>query len=183
MHARAPCIIELIGLAERCSSSPSGNNGTGVSLHRAAAAQETQRGWGYQCCTEVYQPMPTDGKTDFLLPSTPNETDYFANCARDWGVAPRPTYEERHFWGANIAAGSNIFLASGQLDPWRAAGIQAAPKGAPDSIVVRIVEGGAHHLDLRASHAADPPSVTKVREEEKAAMHQWVAEWKAIMHG
>lgn len=136
--------------------------------------------WGYQTCTEVYQPMPTNGKTDFEIPYTPNKTAYFEHCQRKWGVQPRPNWEEMHFMGANIAAGSNIFLSNGQLDPWREAGIQEKPKGAPDSIVIRIIEHGAHHLDLRASNDLDPPSVVAVRIEEKAAMRKWIKEWHAI---
>jgi pimeloyl-ACP methyl ester carboxylesterase len=133
--------------------------------------------WGYQTCTEVYQPMPTDGKTDFEVPYTPNQTAYYADCWRRWGVQPRPNWEEMNFMGADISAGSNIFLTSGQLDPWRAAGIQEKPQGSPDSIIVRIIENGAHHLDLRAANSMDPPSVVAVRNEERDAMRQWIAQW------
>ena len=83
--------------------------------------------------------------------------------------------------GEHIASGTNIFLSSGQLDPWRAAGIQQLPKVAdPKKVIVRIVENGAHHFDLRASNKLDPPSVTAVRNEEKAAMKDWIQEWAAI---
>ena len=137
--------------------------------------------WGYQCCTEVYQPMPTNGITDFELPFQPNKTEYFENCRQRWeGVTPRPDWEEMTFMGDNIQAGSNIFLASGQLDPWRAAGIQSVPIGSHKSIIVRIIENGAHHYDLRSSHAMDTLSVVQVRQEELQAMRQWIREWKAI---
>ena len=137
--------------------------------------------WNYQCCTEVYQPMPTNGVTDFELPYQPNQTDYFLSCRQRWdGVTPRPNWEEMTFMSSNIQAGSNIFLASGQLDPWRAAGIQSVPLGAHKSIVVRIIENGAHHLDLRASNPMDPPSVVKVRQEELQAMRQWITEWQEM---
>jgi pimeloyl-ACP methyl ester carboxylesterase len=142
--------------------------------------QNNKDPWGYQTCTEVYQPMPTDGTTDFEIPHTPNQAVYFNHCRSEFNVLPRPNWEEMHFMGANIAAGSNIFLTNGQLDPWRAAGIQEKPKGAPDSIIVRTIENGAHHLDLRAANPMDPPSVVKVRIEEKAAMRQWIQEWKEI---
>ena len=94
-----------------------------------------------------------------------------------WGVVPRPDWEEITFGGADIAAGSNIFLSSGELDPWRAAGIQTKPRGAPESIIVRIIEGGAHHLDLRQSNPKDPNSVVDVRVEEMRAIQKWIAEW------
>ena len=137
--------------------------------------------WNYQCCTEVYQPMPTNGVTDFELPYQPNQTDYFSSCRQRWdGVTPRPNWEEMTFMSSNIQAGSNIFLASGQLDPWRAAGIQSVPLGAHKSIVVRIIENGAHHLDLRASNPLDPASVAKVRQEELQAMRQWITEWQEM---
>ena len=138
---------------------------------------ETQAGWGYQCCTEVYQPMPTNGVSDFLRPSEVNRTAYFANCKARWNVAPRPHWEEMTFQSSNIGAGSNIFLTMGQLDPWRAAGIQTLPKGAHPSIIARVIEHGAHHYDLRASNPLDPPSVVAVRKEEKAAMATWIKEW------
>ena len=139
------------------------------------------KAWGYQTCTEVYQPMPTNGVTDFELPHTPNKTAYFEHCSERFGVHPRPDWEEMTFMGENIQSGSNIFLTSGQLDPWRAAGIQTQPRGSsPESIIVRIIEHGAHHLDLRASHPADPDSVVAVRKEEKAAIRRWIEEWQQL---
>ncbi|VEU41558.1 unnamed protein product [Pseudo-nitzschia multistriata] len=137
--------------------------------------------WGYQCCTEVYQPMPTDGVTDLELPYQPNKTAYFERCRERWdGVEPRPDWEEMTFMGDNIQAGSNIFLTSGQLDPWRAAGIQSLPRNAdPETIVVRVIENGAHHLDLRSSHPLDPPSVTMVRQEEIKNFERWIRQWRS----
>jgi lysosomal Pro-X carboxypeptidase len=143
--------------------------------------------WDYQCCTEVYQPMPTDGVTDIEIPYIPNETEYFEQCQQRWdGVTPRPNWEEMTFWSNNIQAGSNIFLSNGQLDPWRAAGIQSLqrPKtnssDSASSIIIRTIENGAHHFDLRASHPLDPPSVVKVRQEELQAVRRWVQEWKEL---
>ena len=138
-----------------------------------------EEAWGYQTCTEVYQPMPTDGVTDFEVAYTPNKTAYYEYCWSQYQVQPRPDWEELTFMGSSIQSGSNIYLSSGQLDPWRASGIQTKPKGSPDSIIVRIIENGAHHLDLRASHPDDPPSVVRVRSEEKLAMGVWIKEWRA----
>ncbi|KAL3906620.1 MAG: hypothetical protein SGARI_003923, partial [Bacillariaceae sp.] len=139
----------------------------------------TGTAWGYQCCTEAYQPMPTNGVSDFELPHTPNETEYFEGCRRRWnGTVPRPNWEETTFMSDSIQAGSNIFLSSGQLDPWRAAGIQSVPRNSRDSIIVRIIEGGAHHFDLWPSHPLYPESVIAVRKEEMEAMEQWIREWR-----
>jgi len=147
-------------------------------VEKQESGNPTDSAWGYQTCTEVYQPMPTDGETDMEVPYKPNATEYFHNCMHRWGVVPRPDWEEITFGGADIAAGSNIFLSSGELDPWRAAGIQTKPRGAPESIIVRIIEGGAHHLDLRQSNPKDPSSVVDIRVEEMRAIQKWIAEWK-----
>ncbi|CAJ1943369.1 unnamed protein product [Cylindrotheca closterium] len=137
----------------------------------------TDHAWGYQTCTEVYQPMPTDGVTDFELPYQPDQESYFANCQETWGVTPRPNWEEMYFMGIDIGSGSNIFITNGQVDPWRAAGITELPKGSNPSIVTRTIAMGAHHFDLRGAHPMDPPAVTAVRNEEKEHMRKWIAEW------
>ena len=143
--------------------------------------QDEINAWGYQVCTEVYQPMPTDGITDFEVPYTPNKTAYFDHCWKRYGVAPRANWEEHHFMGFDIGSVSNVFLSNGQLDPWRAAGIQTLPPGAsPTSIIIRTIEDGAHHLDLRSSHPLDPASVIEVRKEETEAMVRWIKEWKQL---
>ena len=141
---------------------------------------QLEEAWGYQTCTEVYQPMPTNGVTDFEIPYVPKKADYFAYCRKRYDVEPRPDWEEMTFMGSHIQGGSNIFLTSGQLDPWRAAGIQKPPRGTPVSIVIRVIENGAHHLDLRAAHPLDPLSVVEVRSEEKSAIRNWIAQWKTI---
>ncbi len=55
---------------------------------------ETDLAWDYQTCTEVYQPMPTNGITDFEIPYKPNKTEYFAYCRERWDTTPRPDWEE-----------------------------------------------------------------------------------------
>jgi len=144
----------------------------------------TARAWGYQTCTEVYQPMPTDGVSDFEVPHQPNRTAYFERCRSTWGVEPRPDWEERMFMGADIGTGTNLFLTNGQLDPWRAAGIQTQPKGSAENgymgITVRTIENGAHHLDLRASNPLDPPSVVRVRQEQRLAIRRWIQQWRKL---
>ena len=110
----------------------------------------------------------------------PKEIDH-RKAANPYESKHGPNWEEMTFMSDNIQAGSNIFLTSGQLDPWRAAGIQSVPKGTRDnSIIVRIIEGGAHHFDLRPSHPMDPPSVIAVRKEEMAAMEAWIREWREM---
>ena len=140
--------------------------------------EETDWAWDYQACTQVYQPMPTNGIADFKVPYQPNQTAYFKWSKEVWDVFPRPNWEEMYFFGNDIGDGSNIFITNGQLDPWRAAGITELPRGANPSIVTRTIELGAHHFDLRSAHPLDPPSVREVRQEEKEHMKVWIQEWK-----
>lgn len=58
--------------------------------------------WGYQICTEVYQPMPTNGITDMFLPYVINNTQIYLECNSTWQVLPRPNWEEMNFWGGDI---------------------------------------------------------------------------------
>lgn len=55
---------------------------------------------------------------------------------------------------------SNIIFSNGDLDPWRAGGVLT---NINPNIVVRLIQGGAHHLDLREPNAADPADVTAAR--------------------
>jgi pimeloyl-ACP methyl ester carboxylesterase len=137
----------------------------------------TEEAWEYQTCTEVYQPMPTNGITDFEIPYTPNRNHYFQRCDERFGVQPLADWEETMFGGMHIEAGSNIFLTHGQLDPWRAAGITKLANQ-PPSIQIRMIESGAHHYDLRASHPDDVSSVVTVRSEEREAIRTWINQWE-----
>ena len=65
-----------------------------MTLEQDVEVSDTDLAWGYQTCTEVYQPMPTDGVTDFEIAYTPNKTEYFAECYKRWGTVPRPDWEE-----------------------------------------------------------------------------------------
>jgi lysosomal Pro-X carboxypeptidase len=122
----------------------SSGGGRGARSRRLGAGTrfDGQQGWGYQTCTEVYQPMPSNGLYpatggDMYLPSTPNRTAIFESCERRWGVVPRPAWEEHQFGGPNIGRASNIFMTAGQLDPWRAGGI--TPAELPGDVDLSIV--------------------------------------------
>jgi len=72
-----------------------------------------------------------------------------------------------------ISAASNIFFSNGNLDPWSGGGVLQSPSR---SLVTYLIEGGAHHLDLRASNPLDPPSVVQARLQEVAYFKQWLGE-------
>jgi hypothetical protein len=68
---------------------------------------------------------------------------------------------------------SNIVFSNGRLDPWSSGGVTANVTGNP-SVIALVIDGGAHHLDLRASNPADPPAVTQARLVEAAAIRSWI---------
>ncbi|GIY39758.1 dipeptidyl peptidase 2 [Caerostris extrusa] len=66
--------------------------------------------------------------------------------------------------GEDISSATNIVFSNGNLDPW-----------APWWSV--IVEGGAHHLDLREDNPNDPQSVRDARNFELANIRKWLTEY------
>ena len=85
----------------------------------------------------------------------------------------RPFPLSSQYGGWNLDGVSNLFLSNGELDPWRAGGITRNVTGTSDVISLTIADG-AHHLDLRASNAADPDSVLQARAMESEAMRRWI---------
>ena len=79
-----------------------------------------------------------------------------------------------------MEAASRIFFSSGSLDPWSGLSPNAtALHGAygphnPRGVVCYMMEGAAHHLDLRGHNDADPKVVKHVREIEKAYITAWL---------
>ena len=136
--------------------------------------------WDWQWCTER-QPQETyfsiTGESDMFWSRPMDRKAIEAHCMKSYGVKGRP------FWIAESAAiggrkgkgpagTSNIVFSNGQFDPWRSGGVLSE---LGDGITAVDIEGGAHHLDLFFSNAADPPSVVEAREKEIAAIKEWVA--------
>ena len=137
--------------------------------------------WAYQTCSEVIQPMPTNGPpSDFYLPSQINLTALADNCFATFGVFPEIDWEPDHFSFMDLGRfATNVFLSNGELDPWHAGSFLTCPntKCAHSVEFSGLMSGAAHHLDLRAPNSADPPSVVKVRKQELDAIHRWIKEW------
>jgi len=129
-------------------------------------------GWDYQACTEMIMPITSDGINDMFPPQPFDLSDLVAQCVSAWDTTPAPNWITTYYGGSNFVA-TNIIFSNGVLDPWRAGGIL---QQMGDSIIPIIIEGGAHHLDLRMPDPADPPSVIEAREIETKLLTMWTKE-------
>lgn len=131
--------------------------------------------WDYQSCTEMVMPMCSDGVNDMFEPSPWNFSDFSKECLIKFEVQPEEFKAVIMYGGQNISAASNIIFSNGKLDPWSAGGIL---KSISNTLIAIQIDDAAHHLDLRASNAADPPSVLKAREAETWIIAQWIKQPK-----
>ena len=134
-------------------------------------------GWDVQCCREIVQPIGSYGwPSDMFWLAPFDAAAFIAGCQAQFnGTTPRPYQQLLEFGGADLAGASNIFFSNGELDPWKSGGIvtnETAPMEA--DVIAYVIEGGAHHLDLRTPNAADPDGVVVARNMERAAIRRWL---------
>ncbi|KAK2718034.1 hypothetical protein QYM36_006727 [Artemia franciscana] len=142
-----------------------------VDIRQAAEDTLGEKGWDFQACTEMVMPMCNDGKRDFFEPMKWNFSSYTEDCHKKFGVKPRLHWAEIEFGGKKLEASSNIVFSNGLLDPWSSGGVMSSISAKLPAV---IIPEGAHHLDLRASDPADPPSVIKARKLEKYYIRTWI---------
>lgn len=131
--------------------------------------------WGYQYCTEQFQPFGKDGKRDMFWSEPFDEKATVEGCQETWGIKPRTLWATIQWGGKRLESASNIVFSNGLLDPWSGGGVLQNITGAKDLVAVIIPEG-AHHLDLMFSHPSDPPSVKAAREFEEHFVAKWIQE-------
>lgn len=137
------------------------------------ATKEDSDFWGYQYCTEQFQPFSRDGVHDMFWPQ-PFDVDAAAEeCEKQWGVRPDPMKPTIEWGGRRIESASNIVFSNGLLDPWSPGGVL---KSLSDTLIATVIPEGAHHLDLMFSNDDDPESVIKTRQLENEHIRRWIGE-------
>ncbi|CAL8093399.1 unnamed protein product [Calicophoron daubneyi] len=147
-----------------------------INVNGDTGALDTKN-WEIQTCMEMTNPMCSNGISDMFPPNDWDPDAYSDKCFRNYGLRPRMNWSEVQFWGKNLKAASNIVFSNGDLDPWSSFGVLDA-SSAPNCDVI-VIPNSAHHLDLRAAHENDPPEVIDARKKERAAMSNWIKQWRA----
>jgi dipeptidyl-peptidase II len=132
--------------------------------------------WDFQACTEIAlydDTHPTERDMFPYLPQSKSSVDKY--CLAQWNVTRADKQLDVLEWGEKIKWASNIIFANGNLDPWSLGGVL---HNVSNSLIALMVQGGAHHLDLRESHPKDPPSVREVREAQKTIISKWLKDAK-----
>ena len=137
-------------------------------------------GWNILACNQLF--MPTGfGEDSMFIPLKIDYAAYTKMCQETYGLTPQYNWALDYFGGYNIdkdfLAVTNIVWSNGELDPWRAGGLNKNVSADGSSIALYI-EGGAHHLDLRPPNDQDPPLVTQAREIEMANIKKWISEYQ-----
>ena len=138
-------------------------------------------GWGYQVCNEMVMPIQTNGVTDMFLADLWSADAFVQSCQQQSHLNPQFDWALDTFGGRNPSKdflhASNIVFTNGDLDPWRAGGLLHDIPGNTD-VTVRVLEGGAHHLELRLPNAADPADVNEVRNLIEQNIVHWIMTYK-----
>lgn len=83
-------------------------------------------GWNVLACNELA--MPTSmGPDSMFITEDFNYTAYTEECQANYGLTPKYTWALDYFGGKNYSVDflsySNIIFSNGNLDPWRAGGV------------------------------------------------------------
>jgi Serine carboxypeptidase S28 len=137
-------------------------------------------GWNILACNQLAMPVGFNEESMFL-PQPFDYDSYTRMCQDAFGLTPDYNWALDYFGGYNInkdfLATTNIVFSNGELDPWRAGGLNSNVT-ADGSGIALYIEGGAHHLDLRTPTDLDPPTLIQARAIEMANIKKWIAEYQ-----
>lgn len=135
--------------------------------------------WNVLQCNQLAMPNST-GDNSMFLKYTYDYDKNTKSCNEQYGMSPDYLWAVREFGGAQIARDfsgySNIIFSNGNLDPWMAGGVT---EFIGLKLPYYIIQGGAHHLDLRLPNEVDKGTdVERVRNHETLDLEQFIYEYQ-----
>nr|XP_037289027.1 lysosomal Pro-X carboxypeptidase-like [Rhipicephalus microplus] len=124
-------------------------------------------------CNELMQPFCGNGVSDMFYPYTWNATAERERCEKKFGITPDFYRTIMMYGGSKFSTATNIIFSNGELDPWSALGVLEPPN---DDVVVIVIPGVAHHVDLRFASPSDSRAVKRARVVEKNYIRQWISQ-------
>lgn len=135
--------------------------------------------WGWQSCTETLHAFSAHTIRDYTFKYKSSRR----LCSELYNQTVFPDLYElaRQFGGGYaLAEGKagvqNLIWSQGTLDPWHGWWRNIAQPPAGSNIHHFLMEGSAHHLDLKSPHPSDPPSVTAARAQYVEIIYKWIQE-------
>ena len=145
-------------------------------------------GWNVLQCNQLPMPNSTSDSSMFL-PYTYNYTENTKLCQERYGLTPDYDWALTEYGGYNITRDlkgySNIIFSNGQLDPWRAGGVEGDQYFFINlDLPYYVIKSGAHHLDLRTPQDVDKGTdVEWVRDHEVQDLQNWILDYQTVTAG
>jgi hypothetical protein len=114
-------------------------------------------GWNVLYCNEMVMPFASDATTSMFPAESWDPAQITTDCQTEYDLTPQLYWTLSYYGGMvpvkDFAKASNIIFSNGTLDPWKAGGVVTEVSS---KTTVLMIEGAAHHLDLRLPNEADP---------------------------
>jgi lysosomal Pro-X carboxypeptidase len=137
-------------------------------------------GWNVLACNQLAMPC-ANGPNSMFIEGAFDYNAFTDYCVSTYKMTPRYDWVWRYLGGndtqRDFKSISNIIFSNGELDPWRAGGLNEKIVG-NDKIDVLFIARAAHHLDLREPNEQDDPQEVKdARAQELKIMQGWIKEY------
>lgn len=127
----------------------------------------------FQTCNELMSATCGNGVTDMFFPYTWNASAERERCQQEFGISPDFYRTIMLYGGDSFETASKIIFSNGELDPWAALGVLEPPS---EDVVVLLIPGAAHHLDMRFARPSDSVELVRARNIEKNYIRKWIEE-------
>jgi len=156
----------------------------GSSCDDCSSSDGSDTMWGYLSCTQVVNPIGSNGVSDFFWPPEPWDVEVRRqNCMADWNIEPQKegNYHADLFGWHRLRqlAGSvtKIIFAFGTYDAWT--GFALSTTDVSPELPVVMAPGGTHGGDLIGTRGDDTPEMLAARDTELGHLSRWIDDVQA----